>query len=116
MYAGNLVAAEELLETRDLLNQGHSRATRVCRRESQLRTLLDPAQGKVLTQFVKVQVVRLPTGEDRFDDIRRQEGRAENLTNVTLCQSRVAGQRSHIECFSLNHLFVPALKIGRAHV
>src|ERR1019366_619422 len=93
-------------------NQGPSRATRVCRRESQLRTLLDPAQGKVLTQFVKVQVVRLPTGEDRFDDIRRQEGRAENLTDVTLRQSGVAGQRSHVECFSMNHLLIPAVSSG----
>src|ERR1035441_2143506 len=69
-------------ETRDLLNQGRSRATRVGRRESQLLPLLDPVQGKVLTQFVKVQVSRLPTGEDPFNDIGGKEGAAEDLTNV----------------------------------
>src|ERR1017187_4378001 len=91
-----------------LLNQEPSRATGVCRRESQQLTLLDPAQGKVLTQFVKVQVLRLPTGEDRFDEIGCKGGAAEDLTNVTVCQSGIAGQRSHIECFALNHLLIPA--------
>src|ERR1039457_879018 len=100
------------MEPRVLLNQGRSRVARVCRRESQLLPLLGPAQGKVLTQFVKVQVLRLPTCEDRFDDIRRQEGTAENLTDVTLRWSGVAGQRSHIECFSLNHLLIPAVSSG----
>src|SRR5580704_871260 len=82
---------------------------RSCRRESQLLTLLDPAQGNVMTQLVKVQVVRLATREDSFDDIWREEGTAENLADITLCQSGVAGQRSHIERFSLDHLFTPAV-------
>jgi hypothetical protein len=67
------------------------------RSESQLLTLLDPAQGNVMTQLLKVQVARLATREDSFDDIWREESTAENLADITLCQSGVAGQRSHIE-------------------
>jgi hypothetical protein len=74
--------------------------------------LVDPAQGKVLTQFVKVQVPRLTTGEDRLNDIGGKESAAEDLTNVTVCQSGIAGQRSHIECFALNHLLIPAVSSG----
>ena len=39
----------ETKDLSDLWNQGRSRATRVCRRESQLLTLLDPAQRRALT-------------------------------------------------------------------
>jgi hypothetical protein len=91
---GIVFAAEELWKPRDLLNQGQSRAARVCRRESQPLTLLGPAQGKVLTQFVKVQVEGLATGKDRLNDIGRKESAAEDLTNVTVCQVGIASQRS----------------------
>jgi hypothetical protein len=63
----------------------------------------------ILTQFVKVQVLGLPTGEDRLNDIGGKKGAAEDLTDVTVCQSGIAGQRSHIECFFLNHLLIPAV-------
>jgi hypothetical protein len=36
-------------------------------------TLLRPAQRNVLTQFGKVQFVRLPPFQNRFDDVRREE-------------------------------------------
>jgi len=76
---------------------------------SQLLTLLDPAHGNVMTQLLKVQVARLATREDSFDDIWSEEGTAENLAEITLGQSGVAGQRSHVERLSLDHLFIPAV-------
>ena len=81
----------------------------VCWRESQPFTLFGPAQGKVLTQFVKVQVARLATRQDGFDDIWRQESTAENLADITVCQSGIACQRSPIEYLSLNHPLQPAV-------
>ena len=94
-------------------NQGllnyRPRMARICRREAQPFTLLDPAQGNVLTQFVKVQVERLATRQDGFDDIWRQESTAENLADITVCQSGIACQRSPIEYLSLNHPLQPAV-------
>ena len=98
---GKLLAEAELLK--DI------RTMRACRRESQLLTLLDPAQGNSLDQLFKVQVAGLPTRQDSLDDVWREEGTAENLADITVCQSGIAGQGSDVECFSLDHFVMPAV-------
>jgi len=35
-------------------------------------TLLGPTQRNVLTQFLKVQIVGLPSFQNQFDDVRRE--------------------------------------------
>ena len=51
-------------ENQGLLNPG---PPRICRRESQLLSLLDPAQGNMCAQFLKTQI----TGLTSFEDARR---------------------------------------------
>ena len=86
------------------------RAMLSCRRESQLFTLLDPVQGNVMTQLLKVQVVWLTTLQYRFDNIGREERARENLPHVTFRQPGLSGQRSPIEGISLKNSFVPAVR------
>ena len=75
-------------------------------------TLLRPTQRNVLTQFVKAQLLGLPALQNRFDDIGCEECAAKNLADITLCQAGMLGQRSHGDCFSPNHLFIPAVGAG----
>jgi len=68
---------------------------RVCPRESQALTLLGPAQGDILAQLLKVQVV----------------------ADITLGQSGVARQRSHIvvPLFQLGALGLPVHNLCNRH-
>ncbi len=50
-------------------------------------TLLGPTQRNVLTQFLKVQIVGLPSFQNRFDDVRREECAPEDLADITFRQS-----------------------------
>ena len=55
-------------------------------------TLLSPTQRNVLAQFLKVQIVRLPSFQNRFDDVRREECAAEYLPNTRLAVTPMCGQ------------------------
>ena len=74
-----------------------------------MRALLGPTQRYVPTQFVKVQILRLASFQNRFDDIGREECAPENFADITFRQSRLASQRSHIRCGSLDHLLIPTV-------
>ena len=54
---------------RDLL-QGLIPLRRDCRKSKTL-SLLRPTRRNLFTQFLKIQVVRLPSFQNRFDDVRR---------------------------------------------
>jgi len=71
--------------------------------------LLGPTQRNVLAQLLKVQVVRLASFQNRFNDVRRKECTPENLADIAFRQSHLSSQRSHVECLSLNHTFIPAV-------
>lgn len=78
-WQGRSRGDKNLRKIRGLLNRG-IRVDGLCLlEEPQPFTLFGPTQGKVLTQFVKVQVARLATRKDGFDNVRRQEDTAENL-------------------------------------
>ena len=50
-------------------------------------TLLTPTRRNVLAQFLKVQIVRLPSFQNRFDDVRRKERAPEDFADITYRQS-----------------------------
>jgi hypothetical protein len=54
--------------------------------------LLRPTQRNLLTQFLKVQIVGLPSFQNRLDDVRREECAPEDLADVTFRKSRLASQ------------------------
>jgi hypothetical protein len=66
----------------------------------------------MLAQLGEVQVERLTTLQDSFDDIRCEERTCENLSHVTFCEPGMPGQRSLIESLSLKNPFVPTMRSG----
>lgn len=55
-------------------------------------TLLTPTRRNVLAQFLKVQIVRLPSFQNRFDDVRRKERAPEDFADITFRQSYLLSQ------------------------
>ena len=84
-----LLAWPEASKNQGLLNPG---PPRICRRESQLLPLLDPAQGNMGAQFLKTQIARLTSFEDRLDDVRCEECTIEYPSEVPPRQAGVESQ------------------------
>jgi len=61
--------------------------TLMMRNTRQHNALLDPTQGNVATQFLEREVARLAPIENCLHDIGREEGAAENLSNISLRQA-----------------------------
>jgi hypothetical protein len=46
----------------------------------------------VLAQLLKVQIVRLPSFQNRFDDVRREERAPEDFAHIAFRQSGLSSQ------------------------
>ena len=55
-------------------------------------TLLSPTQRNVLAQFLEVQIMRLPSFQNRFDDVRREERAPKDFADITFRQSCLLSQ------------------------